>query len=199
VKRSPSGGNSGVSVCRVLTLPEVRRLPRVPSGYDTDLVYRVRRDLGPQQIGWSLHEERLAQPFSKVYDQGDVDDWLNSYEESAGRGAMRFIGAFDGPDLIGLATWTHSAWNSSIWLADIRVKRERRRSGAGSALLSCVKTETTKARFRGIRVETQITNYPAIQFYRRHGFIPCGLDDHLYSNRDLAIQEVALFLFWERI
>jgi GNAT superfamily N-acetyltransferase len=199
VRRSPGAGNNGVAVCRALTLSDVRRLPRIPSGYDTDVVYRVHRELGPPQLGWSLLEECLPQPFSKVYDVGDVDEWLNSYEESAGHGAMRFIGAFDGSDLIGLATWTHSAWNNTIWLADIRVDRKRRRSGTGSVLLSCVQTETVKARVRGIRVETQITNYPAIQFYRRHGFIPCGLDDHLYSNRDLTTQEVALFLFWERI
>ena len=198
MKRPSGGGAAGSVECRALTLSEIRRLPGIPSGYETDIVYRLRRDPDPPQFGWSLHEERLVGPLSKVYDEGDVDDWLDSYEESAGRGALRFIGAFDGSDLIGLATWTHAAWNSTVWLADIRVRRDRQRSGAGSLLLSTVKGQTIEARLRGIRVETQITNYPAIQFYRRHGFVPCGLDDHLYSNRDLATQEIALFLFWER-
>jgi ribosomal protein S18 acetylase RimI-like enzyme len=199
VSRSPGGVNHGSIVCRTLTLAEVRRLPRIPSSYETDVVFRVQRDPDPGGIVWGMREERLVQPFSKVYDEGDVDDWIDSYQEVAGPGALRFIGAFDGSTCIGLATWTHTAWNSTVWLADIRVRRERQRSGTGSLLLSSVKSETAEARLRGIRVETQNTNHPAIQFYRRHGFVLCGLDDHLYSNQDLAMQEVALFLFWERV
>jgi ribosomal protein S18 acetylase RimI-like enzyme len=135
----------------------------------------------------------------KVYDHGDVDDWLDNYQEAAEPGSMRFIGAFDSNRLVGLATWTHSRWNNTLWLADIRVKSDRKRTGAGSRLMKWLQEEATKAGARGIRLETQITNYPAIRFYRKHGFEPSGLDDHLYSNEDLAKQEVALFLFWERL
>ncbi|MBV9281740.1 MAG: GNAT family N-acetyltransferase, partial [Chloroflexi bacterium] len=49
----------------------------------------------------------------------------------------------------------------------------------------------------GIAVETQINNYPAVSFYRKHGFEISGFNDHLYSNDDLARQDVALFLFRE--
>jgi GNAT superfamily N-acetyltransferase len=198
VKRATRGENEPTITCQALTLADVKRLPRIPSGYDTDRVFRVSRDVDPQPVSWRLYEERLLRPFSKVYDDGDVEDWLDSYEESAGVGSMRFIGAFAGSELVGLATWTHSNWNNTVWLADIRVKRARLRLGVGSQLMAGVKREAVKTRVRGIRVETQITNYPAIQFYRWHGFAPSGLDDHLYSNRDLANQEVALFLFWER-
>ena len=111
---------------------------------------------------------------------------------------MRIVGAFVATDLVGLATWTHWTWNNVMWLADIRVAHASRRSGIGSALMSYLKREASAMRLRGIRVETQVTNFPAIQFYRQHGFEPSGLDDHLYSNRDLETQDVALFLFWER-
>jgi ribosomal protein S18 acetylase RimI-like enzyme len=186
-------------VCRTLTLPEVQRLPRIPSVYETEHVFRMSRLPDSQEIGWRLHEERLPRPFTKVYDDGEVDDWLDSYQESAGPDTIRFIGAFDGSGPVGLATWTHSKWNDTVWLADIRVKQDRIRQGVGSYLMTAVKAEAVGARVRGIRVETQITNYPAIQFYRRHGFVPSGLDDHLYSNQDPAQLEVALFLFWERV
>lgn len=198
MKRVPRGGNEPTIACRALTLADVKRLPRIPSGYETDHVFRVSREVDAQPMSWRLYEERLPRPFSKLYDDGDVEDWLGSYEESAGVGSMRFIGAFAGSELVGLATWTHSDWNDTVWLADIRVQHARLRMGAGSQLMAGVKREAIKARVRGIRVETQITNYPAIQFYRGHGFVPSGLDDHLYSNRDLATQQVALFLFWER-
>jgi ribosomal protein S18 acetylase RimI-like enzyme len=199
VKRSSHRGKASSVVCRTLTLPEVQRLPRIPSVYETEHVFRMSRLPDSQEIGWRLHEERLPRPFTKVYDDGEVDDWLDSYQESAGPDTIRFIGAFDGSDSVGLATWTHSKWNDTVWLADIRVKQDRIRQGVGSYLMTAVKAEAVGARVRGIRVETQITNYPAIQFYRRHGFVPSGLDDHLYSNQDPAQLEVALFLFWERV
>lgn len=198
MKLSAPGHGSRSFACRSLTISEVRRLPRIPSGYVTDRVFRVSRQVDPQLISWRLQEERLHRPFSKVYDEGDVDDWLESYGETSGPDSMRFIGAFDGSELLGLATWTHFGWNDSLWLADIRVRRDRHRKGVGTQLMREVKTQADKLRVRGIRVETQVTNYPAIQFYRGHGFVPSGLDDHLYSNRDLTNQEVALFLFWER-
>jgi ribosomal protein S18 acetylase RimI-like enzyme len=50
---------------------------------------------------------------------------------------------------------------------------------------------------RGIFVETQVQNYPAICFYRHHGFEIAGFNDHLYSTSDLEVGDVALFLFRE--
>jgi ribosomal protein S18 acetylase RimI-like enzyme len=42
-------------------------------------------------------------------------------------------------------------------------------------------------------VETQNTNYPAIQFYQRYGFKLCGLDERLYDPATQSIEETALF------
>jgi ribosomal protein S18 acetylase RimI-like enzyme len=47
-------------------------------------------------------------------------------------------------------------------------------------------------------VETQSTNYPALSFYRKHGFRVAGFNDRLYTDDDLEDGEVALFLFWQR-
>jgi ribosomal protein S18 acetylase RimI-like enzyme len=183
---------------RDLTLRDVRRLPRIPSGYVTDRVFQLTREVGSGQFGWTLREERLARPLEKVYDDGDVDDWLGSYTETEGESSMRFTGAFDSESLLGLATWSHSRWNNTLWLADIRVRSDRRHAGTGSHLIRRIQSEASALNTRGIRLETQISNYPAIQFYRKHGFVPAGVDDHLYSNRDLEKQEIALFMFWER-
>jgi ribosomal protein S18 acetylase RimI-like enzyme len=198
VKLPNGDGNDSVISCRELTLSQVRALPRMPSGYVTDRVFRVTRDPDDGDIGWRVHEVVLDRPLEKVYDDGDVDDWLDSYQEAAEPGSMRFIGAFDANRLVGLVTWTHYKWNNTFWLADIRVRNDRKRSGAGSQLMKSLQREASRSHARGIRLETQINNYPAIRFYRKHGFEPCGLDDHLYSNEDLAKQDVALFLFWER-
>lgn len=198
MNRSDHAGDARGLTCRALTLPQVRALPRIPSGYSSDFVYAVTRVSDGDGTNWSLRPQRAARVVTKVYDDGAVDDWLDSYQEAAEPGSMRFIGAFRGEELLGLATWTHSRWNNTLWLADIRVRSAERRTGAGSRLMAQVKARAKSAGMRGIRVETQNTNYPAVQFYRRHGFVLSGIDDHLYTNADLTNGEVALFLFWER-
>src|SRR5260370_25866720 len=95
-----------------------------------------------------------------------------------------------GGEVRGLVTWQKVAWNDTVWLVDIRTRREDRRSGVGSALLENLKSHTATLHARGISVETQINNYPAIRFYRKHGFELSGFNDHLYTNRDLEKQDV---------
>lgn len=190
-------GDQSTIRCRNLTLREVRALPRIPSGYVTNRVFRVFREVTESSMNWRLHEEELVRPLEKQYDTGSVDDWLDSYEEAADPTAMRFTGAFAGSRVVGIMTWKRVSWNNTLWLADLRVKAEGRRSGTGSQLIAYLQREAVKVRARGVRLETQVTNYPAIRFYQKHGFVPSGLDDHLYSNRDIDMQDVALFLFWE--
>jgi ribosomal protein S18 acetylase RimI-like enzyme len=184
--------------CRELRIDEVRAAPPIPSGYTATSSYRLQRTARDEGPTWSLLEVPRAGPFRKEYDDGTFDTWMESYAEACQIDAFRFVGAFAGHELVGLATWLHYAWNRSLWLADIRVREAVRRSGAGSALVDWLKGETGRSRARGIRVETQTTNVPAIRFYRKHGFEISGFDDHLYENADYERQEIALFLFWER-
>ncbi|HEX6507570.1 MAG TPA: GNAT family N-acetyltransferase [Chloroflexota bacterium] len=144
-----------------------------------------------------MSEELLPRRFRKVYDDGAVDDWLSSYSEALSLDSVRFAGAFADERLVGLATWATQEWNNCLWLVDIRVRGNTQRGGAGTRLIEMVKDEARRTTARGIRVETQTTNMPAIRFYLACGFRITGFDDHLYSNRDLDEQEIGLFLFWE--
>jgi ribosomal protein S18 acetylase RimI-like enzyme len=72
-----------------------------------------------------------------------------------------------------------------------------RGQGLGSALVDRLATICRQEHLRGIAVETQNRNYGAVRFYLRRGFRITGFDDHLYSDDDLARQDVALFLFLE--
>ncbi len=183
--------------CRAMTLREVRAAKPIASGYRSERVFELERAHGEDRVTWTLREKSLERALNKVYDSGSVDEWLPLYTESAGPDAFQFVGAYEGEDLIGLATWTRTEWNNSLWLADIRVRPERRRRGAGSGLLTHLRGEATARKCRGIRVETQTTNYAAVSFYLSHGFRIAGFDDHLYTNLDYRAGEVALFLYWE--
>ena len=48
---------------------------------------------------------------------------------------------------------------------------------------------------RGVILETQSCNYPAISFYRKQGFALTRIDLREYSNEDLQRNEVRLDFF----
>ena len=58
----------------------------------------------------------------------------------------------------------------------MHVAAERRRSGAGSALLRHIVTEARASGLSRVSLETGSWDYfrPAREFYRRHGFVECG-------------------------
>jgi ribosomal protein S18 acetylase RimI-like enzyme len=168
------------------------------SSYETNIVYRLKVGRDGECVRWTLDEEVLPRQFRKRYDSGRVDDWVEPYLEQTPVHTLHFMAARAEGEVRGLVTWQKVAWNDTVWLVDIRTRREDRRSGVGSALLGNLKSQTARLHARGISVETQINNYPAIRFYRKHGFQLSGFNDHLYTNRDLEKQDVALFLFWER-
>jgi ribosomal protein S18 acetylase RimI-like enzyme len=182
--------------CVDLTLEQVYSLPPIPSGYTTSVVYVLRRSLRPPEFVWMLV---LAdtEPFTKVYDAGDPKDWLEPYFAEVRGESTRFIGASLHGHTAGLLTYAETTWNNTLWLVDIRVRDDARRGGVGTALLEALKQRAHQEGVRGISVETQINNVPAINFYRKHGFEISGFNDHYYENDDLERQDVALFLFWE--
>lgn len=182
---------------RRISLREARNLGPIDSGFETDRVLRLHREGRTGNYLWNLREERLSIPYSKQYDSGKLDEWLRLYADSAGMDGFCFAVASLEGQAHGLLTWRRMAWNDTLWLVDIRIHPAARRCGAGSALVDFLKQVATEQKVRGIAVETQINNYPALSFYRRQGFEIVGFNDHLYANDDLQRQDVALFLFWE--
>jgi len=182
---------------RWIALEEVRRLPPLPSGYVTGTVLRLIRSSQGRNERWTLAEVPLATPLQRRYDRGTADEWLASYLDEGSAERMVFLIAERSHELLGLLAARTVEWNRSLWLLDIRVRREVRRSGVGSELMSELKRYARGLPVRGVLVETQTSNVPAIRFYQKHGFIICGFNDHLYGNDDLENQEVAVYLFWE--
>lgn len=197
IKRRPFTPSDPSVLCRRLTLRQVRALRPIPSGYTTDRVYRLERSERDSASQWTLRETRPPVPLHKSYDTGDAHDWLRSYADAGPPNELHFLGAARGSEVLGLVTWRAVEWNQTLWLVDIRVRERERRSGIGSALVEALRRQADEERARGIFVETQITNFPAVRFYQSHGFQICGFNDHLYTNQDAETQDVALFLFLE--
>lgn len=184
--------------CSPISLAEARRIGKIESSFTTNQVLRLRRKERRGEIEWTLSEERLSQPYSKRYDRGSVDDWLEAYAEARDFDRFRFVAAQVSDRVLGILTWEAVNWNDTLTLVDIRVRAEGRGRGIGTALVDALKSEARRQTVRGVGLETQINNEPAVRFYQAQGFVIAGFNDHLYSNRDLQTQDVALFMFWER-
>lgn len=184
----------GITV-RDLTLARVRDLPPIPSQYATDERYLVERSAPGDTITWTWKRTRMGEAATIVNDDGWFEDWVQGYAGEPGLGRLRFIAADLDREPAGLLTWAGRPWNQTVWLVDIRVATPFRGRGVGSALLARLQEHAGTAGARGICVETQTRNVPAIDFYRRRGFELSGFDAHLYTNTGFEEQNVAVYLF----
>lgn len=100
------------------------------------------------------------------------------------------FGAFVNNELAGWIICEHRTWNNSFYIENILIDEKHRRQGIGLRLIKNAIKEARKLNCRVIELETQNTNYPAIQFYRRMGFNITGLNTRLYENSE----EIALFM-----
>jgi GNAT superfamily N-acetyltransferase len=84
-------------------------------------------------------------------------------------------------------------WRSVVRIQDLIVDRQSRRYGVGSLLLSCAADWARERDCWAIILETQNTNYPAIQFYLRNGLQIWSINQHFYPPGPLG-HDIALFM-----
>jgi len=84
-------------------------------------------------------------------------------------------------------------WRSVVRIQDLIVDRQSRRYGVGSLLLSCASDWAREHDCWAIILETQNTNYPAIQFYLRNGLEIWSINQHFYPPGPQA-HEIAVFM-----
>lgn len=127
-----------------------------------------------------------SMPYSKVWETHSTDiEELNAIIEKG-----HSFGVFEGKELIGWIICEHRIWNNSFYIENILVNEKSRRNGAGAQLIKNAVREARHLNCRIIELETQNTNYPAIQFYRRMGFSITGINTRLYENPE----ETAVFM-----
>lgn len=177
---------------------EIRRLDefdpetfrKVVTGYASEDRYNVERTETADGFTFRLHRVALEQPFVKEFPRLPED--LRRYQEVVRLGWS--LGAYDQWDCVGLAIAEPRAWNRSLWIWELGVAATHRRRGIGRQLLGTLSQRTGEAGLRVLVCETQTTNVPAIDFYRKVGFDLEGVDLSYYTNEDVEKGEVALFM-----
>lgn len=160
---------------------DLPRLARLDTSFSTDRIYRLHRT----ELRFELREETIDPPFRKDYGCLADDACLLELEYA--------VVAEHAGEPVGFAAGEYAAWNRRFTLWHLYVARPWRGRGLGRALLAAVEARAREAGARCLWLETQNTNYPAVQFYQRLGFRLCGLDETLYDPAGPASEEVALF------
>src|SRR5262249_43974505 len=146
-----------------------------------DRVYRLERT----GRSFALQEVTVMPPVNKSYPLASEINALSKYDWVQ---VAEEFGAVVGLVAMGIESWNRRAKLHHLYLAPVV-----RGMGVGRAMVERVVTEAGHRGASRLWVETQTTNYGAIQFYERLGFEWCGLDTSLYEASESVEGEIALF------
>ena len=176
---------------KLLTQLDPDVLSQLMTGYTSNAKYQVTKAETEQQFTLTLELVTLTEPYRKRFEPAD-EEVLAHYNKLSTLGFS--FAAYEGARCVGLALSEPRQWNRSLWVWELHVAETHRGRGVGRRLLEAVAAQARTAKFRTIVCETQNTNIPAIQFYRRMGFQIESVDISLYSNKDYPDGEIAVFM-----
>jgi ribosomal protein S18 acetylase RimI-like enzyme len=154
----------------------------VDNSYVTDYVWQIQAEERPyEEMVVTFRTIRLPRSM-RVTSARDTDYLLQDWQR-----AECFLVAEEEGEIRGYLDMTVQAWHRTGWLNDMAVLKRYRRQGLGTALLRRALRWAREHQLRAVMLETQTKNYPAICFYRKHGFVFCGFNDHYYTNQDIAL------------
>lgn len=166
------------------------RYRELTDGYVSSAVYLIEKSETEEQLQMALTLQTLDQPFVKKF--GIDDDLEDDLEKVVKQG--RCLGAYDGSNLIGIAITEKREWNNSLWVWDFHIDKAHQGQGVGSQLMHAVLKLARQEKIRVVVCETQNTNVPAINFYRKMGFVIDGIDLSYYPEKETQEGEVAVFM-----
>lgn len=150
------------------------------ASFSSDFVYRVNF----KGISVEIIKEKLEKPFDKIY-------CLKEIERAAQKSDYCVVVECNN-EIHGLAYADFEKWNKSVLLQGIFVSPTSKGKGIGKTLLNEILEFAKSVDSDRIRLETQNTNVPAIEFYLKNGFHFCGLDNSLYDE-NLFPGEIAFY------
>ena len=135
-----------------------RSLLNFDAAFTTDRIYR----LAVGELSAEFVEEILDFPLFKRYDLSGIEEAVND----SGLAVVAEIGGA----IAGFMTVKFETWNRRAWLTHIYVAPEFRGCGVGTKLVGEAVNFAEGLSARGLWLETQNFNYPAILYYQNFGF-----------------------------
>ncbi len=175
---------------------EIKRLEKITenptlnwglNGYKTDKIFVVSAIETGSSFEFSLREKN--QSYIKVWETNNHDiSNLNKIIEQG-----HSFGAFHENQLVGWIICEHRIWNNSLFIENLLISEEFRGQNLGRLLIKSINREARELQCRIVELETQNTNYPAIKFYQKAGFVITCINTKLYNNST----ETALFMSFD--
>lgn len=142
-------------------------------------------DIKVHQQGWHflLMEKDLDQPFEKNLQE----ELFDAHKQDADV----YVCEMDGEEC-GVIVLQKLEWNNTLLIHHLYVETQFKQQGIGTALLEFAKKRALDMKVRMIMLETQTSNFPAIQFYLKNDFQLIGFNLASYSNDDVKNREVRI-------
>jgi ribosomal protein S18 acetylase RimI-like enzyme len=188
---------------RPMTAADVARLVEIDANFESPVYLDLLKEIEGLNVTWRLIERPLDPPFVCTdydFDEQERGDIARRLKTGNGLWLVAEVGGVAqdlSGRLVGMVDVQRQAWRSVGWVWDIVVDRAYRGQGLGRKLMQRVIRWGRRQGLRAISLETQTNNWPACRFYQRFGFKLTGIDDHYYTNHDVANKEVALFWTYE--
>lgn len=160
------------------------------SGYTSTAKYNVHKVETREQTRITMELVVLDQPYVKTWPV--LDDDVERYRRVVRQELS--LGAYVDGQLVGVAIAERRDWNRTLWVWEFHVAETRQMMGVGRQLMDTLANRASRDGLRVMVCETQSTNVPAIEFYRKVGFEVEGIDLSYYSNDDAPDGEVAIFM-----
>lgn len=151
--------------------------------YSSDRYYDVQVIKEASEWTISLTEAIHVTPFEKH----QKEEIFESYKE----GSEVYVAEVDGQEAA-VVVIQYMEWNKTLLIHDLYVDRAFKKQGIGSQLMERVKKRAKELGARAVTLETQSSNYPAIQFYVKNGFEIIGISTISYTNSDVQNKEVRI-------
>ena len=166
---------------RPASASDISRLVAIDHSCLSDYVWQLelRREAG-QAIA-NFREVRLPRSIKVNYPRNPAslaDEWM--------RRDVVLVALHDGIP-IGYICATAEHASAVAWVTDLLVSPEKRRKGAGSALVTAVQNWAQERGVRRLILEMQSKNQAYIRLAQKFGYEFCGYNDQYYLTQDVAL------------
>jgi ribosomal protein S18 acetylase RimI-like enzyme len=156
-------------------------IARIDTSFTTDTIYEVRLD----SDSFRIDATSVVPPVTKTFPIDGISGW-RAWERA-------WVASDDDGTVCGFCAVRDQQWNRQLVLWHLYVDRAARGRGFGHDLLETAVADAGQHGARFVWLETSNLDYPAVQWYRRHGFELVGLDMIRYEPT-YAAGEVALYM-----
>ena len=188
---------------RAVNVDDTPALHELDYDFETDRIYALHVHNGLIQnkhaavskddqvaFAFELIETQVDPPLYKNY--REREQMLADLEARVQDAQGGFVALVDGK-VAGAIFLNVDEARSVVNIQDMIVGRQYRRYGVGSLLISCASDWARNRECWAIVLETQNTNYPAIQFYLRNGLEIWSINRSFYPPGEYA-HEIAIFM-----